>query len=97
MKAVYILQKNNRNVYDSLIADDVVGRQTVILKDASTYVQSLDGYLIYYEGSAEAAKRMEDVSNGLVKRLDPRLEKEVLDKIREEDDKAEGGMGFLFG
>ncbi len=97
MKAVYRLQRDERKVYDTVISDDIVGRQTVILKDAQNYLQSSDGYLIYYEGSEEASRRMEDISRGALKRLDKEEERLVLAKIQEEEDRAEGGMGFLFG
>ncbi len=97
MKAVYSLQKDERKVYDTVIADDIVGRQTVILKDAQNYLEPMGGYLIYYEGSEEASRRMEDLSKGTIKRLDKAQESLVLEKIQEEEDRAEGGMGFLFG
>ena len=96
MMAIYRLSKSDRKVYDQLIADDVVGRQTVILKDSSPFIPNSDDLLIVYEGSEEAFKRLEQTFGSGLKRLDKREEERVYRDIKDEDSRAEGGMGFLF-
>lgn len=97
MKAIYLLNKSDRKIYDEILADDILGRQTVILKDASNYLSGSDELMIFYSGSDDARMKLESTFGKHLKRPDGKTESLIISKIEDEDTRAENGMGFLFG
>lgn len=97
MIALYILQKANRGVFDQITSDDILGRQTLNLKEAANYIANAADLIVYYEGSDEGRKRLEQLFGKFLQRLAAKTEENVIKQIKEEDSRAEDGMGFLFG
>jgi len=95
MYKVYSLKKEKRKTLDTLLADDIVGRQTVIYKDSENYGGTGEDLYVLIEGSAEIFSRIAEMKlEGLVEIKKP---EEIYKQIKAEEDKAEGGMGFMFG
>ncbi len=97
MTKIFLLKKSNRAIIDQVSADDLVGRQSLITKDASQFGMGDDEILLILEGSEESFKRASGIigNNGTV--LDGKRTDEVMRKVHEEEEKADKGMGFLFG
>ncbi len=97
MIALYFLQKADRGVFDQITSDDILGRQTLNLKESANYIPDAPDLIIYYEGSDEGRKRLEQLFGKFLKRMETETEEKVIRQIKEEDSRAESGMGFLFG
>ena len=97
MIALYILQKANKNVFDQIASDDILGRQTLNLKEAANYIPNASDLILYYEGSDDGRKRLEQLFGNYLQRMAAKTEEDVIKQIKEEDSRAEDGMGFLFG
>ena len=97
MIALYILQKANKGVFDQIASDDILGRQTLNLKEAANYIPNASDLILYYEGSDDGRKRLEQLFGNYLQRMAAKTEEDVIKQIKEEDSRAEDGIGFLFG
>ncbi|MCL4335836.1 MAG: hypothetical protein M1393_00280 [Candidatus Thermoplasmatota archaeon] len=97
MYAIYLLKKSDRVIVDNLLSDDLLGRQTITQKDGSNFSVGDENLIILYEGSEEGNAKIKQLFSEKMKALDSKASKEIYDKIKEEDARAEGGLGFLFG
>ncbi len=97
MYALYLLKKSDKPVIGKMLADDIIGRQTLKEKEAASFGLDDDKTLLVYEGSEEGNKRLLELFKDNLNPLDKTKSEEVYNKIKEEESKAEDGMGFLFG
>jgi len=96
MFKVYELNKENRSIIDKLLADDVIGRQSIIYKDGTNYGYD-SKFLVIIEGSPDIFQSVKNLSENELKELPEKQEEEVYKKIKSEEDNSKDGMGFLFG
>lgn len=97
MYAIYELKKSSRSLIDKMLADDVIGRQAITQKDASSFGLDEDCLVVMYEGSDEGNKRLEELFGSELKPLEQKKAAEVYRKIKDEESQAEDGLGFIFG
>ncbi len=95
--ALYLLRKSDKPLIGQMLSDDIIGRQALKEKEASSFGLDNDKILLIYEGSEEGNKRLLDLFKDNITPLDSAKAEEVYNLIKEEESKAEGGMGFLFG
>ena len=95
--ALYLLKKSDKPVIGKMLADDIIGRQAISEKDAASFGLEDDKILLLYEGSDDANKRLLELFKENITPLEKAKAEEVYKLIKEEDSRAEGGMGFLFG
>ena len=82
---------------NTLTKDDLIGRQSILTRDASSL--DLDGEASYVkiEGSNEGLKRAKELAKELkFKKLNVKKAKEVDEKIREQEESAASGIGMIF-
>ena len=82
---------------NKLVKDDVVSRQSILIRDSSSL--NLDGDFTYVkvEGSEEGLKRAEELAGELgLKKVDDKKAMEINDRIKEQEDSAASGMGMIF-
>ncbi len=96
MFKVYELNKENRSIIDKLLADDVIGRQSIIYKDGTNYGYD-SKFLVIIEGSPDIFQSVKNLSENELKELPGKQEEEVYKKIKSEENNSQDGMGFLFG
>ena len=96
MFKVYKLAKAKREILDSLLADDIVGRQTVMYKDGSGYGFD-SSYIVLIEGSDNIFKNVDSIANGSLEELKKSKEEEIYRKIKDEENNSKDGLGFIFG
>jgi hypothetical protein len=97
--------KNYPKVKDILFKDDSVSRASIVFKDGS--VANKEGYFSYISGSDEQCKRalklveLKDEKTGevieLAKEITGKEKDEVINKIKEEEDRAAEGFGNIIG
>jgi hypothetical protein len=96
MFKVYKLAKTQREILDSLLADDIVGRQTVLYKDGSNYGFD-SSYIVIIEGSENIFKNVDSIANGKLEELKKSKEEEIYKQIKDEENNSKDGLGFIFG
>ncbi|MCL4323270.1 MAG: hypothetical protein M1498_02340 [Candidatus Thermoplasmatota archaeon] len=96
MYRVYALNKNERGVIEKILSDDTMGRQTIIEKDGAN--MGYEGKIILVvEGQSEIFKRLDELMGNSQKPLSEKDAGAVYKKIKDEEEAAQGGVGFLFG
>ena len=81
----------------TMLQDDIVNRQSIVIRDANSL--EIKGSVSYLkvEGSAEGLKRAEELAKELgMKKLPDKKAKKIEDKIKEQEDSAATGMGMIF-
>ena len=82
---------------NTLIKDDLVSRQSIVIRDAKSLDIKEEVSYLKVEGSAEGIKRAEELAKELeMKKLPVKKAKTIDDKIKEQEDSAATGMGMIF-
>jgi hypothetical protein len=96
MYKIYLLNSDQRDVIEKILKDDFLGRQSIIQKDGSGY-----GYdkkiILVIEGQDNIFKTVSEVAGFDLKSMDNNDGEVIYNKIKSEQEAAEGGVGFLFG
>jgi hypothetical protein len=80
-----------------LIGDDLVGRQSVTVRDAKSLGLEGDDRYVVVEGSEPAVARAVDLMKGIAAPLEARKAEDIYRRFRAQDDQAASGMGLIFG
>ncbi len=95
--AVYFLKNENRSTLDAMKNDDLIGRQSIITKDAAAFNFKEPGLIVLVEGSGDSLELIKSKFGDLLELLKQERAMEIYTQIKEEEKKADEGMGFLFG
>lgn len=94
---IFEVKKENSGKINTIIKDDLVSRQSIITRDASSLEIKGEATYLKIEGSEEAIKKAGKLAKELgFKKLDEKQAKEVNEKIEAQDDSAASGMGMIF-
>jgi hypothetical protein len=96
MYRVYLFNKGDQHYINTIEADDILSRQTIIKKDGNSYGYEGKTVLIL-EGSGDIFTRLEQLSEGHAQVRGDNTGREIYDRIKKENEDAQGGVGFLFG
>jgi hypothetical protein len=97
--AYVIFEVKNEDVgkINELIKDDLVSRQSILTRDASSLNVEEDCSYLKIEGSNEGIKKAEELAKEFkFKKLDVKKAEEINKKIEEQEDSAASGMGMIF-
>ncbi|MEM0155136.1 MAG: hypothetical protein QW597_00845 [Thermoplasmataceae archaeon] len=95
MYKVYSLKKEARKTLDILLSDDIIGRQTIIYRNADNYGGESDSLYVILEGTEAIFSRIAELKLDDLKEV--KNGQKIYEKVKEEEDEAESGMGFMFG
>lgn len=97
--AIFEIKREKEKEMDALKEDDIVSRQSITIRDAKSLGMEGESIYIKIEGSDEAIERAEEIvkEKSLGKKLSEDEAKPIDDKIKEEEESASEGMGFIFG
>lgn len=81
----------------TMLQDDIVNRQSIVIRDANSLDIKEPVSYLKVEGSAEGLKRAEELAKelGMTKLKDKDAQK-IDAKIKEQEDSAATGMGMIF-
>jgi len=92
--AIFSVKKENIDKTVEILKDDVVSRQSIVVRDADALNIKKDVQLILIEGDQEAINRAEELLKGIgIKEKD----KNIYEKFKEEEKDVAEGVGFIFG
>ena len=80
-----------------MLKDDLVSRQSITTRDASSLDIKGDVTFLKIEGSDSAIKKAVEMAKEMsFKKLDKKKAKVINEKIESQDDSAASGMGMIF-
>ncbi|MCD6467844.1 MAG: hypothetical protein J7L32_00815 [Thermoplasmata archaeon] len=95
--AIFEVKKDLIGKIDQVIRDDVVSRQSITTRDASSLDLDKDVTYVKIEGSDKGVKRAEELFKEIgVKKLAKKNADEINEKIMSQDESAATGMGMIF-
>ncbi len=95
--SIFEVEKGNEAIIEEIKKDDIVGRQSIVTRDAKSL--DMDEEIIYLkiEGSEEAIERAKKLLEGKAKVVEADKAEIINKKIVEDEEAANEGMGFIFG
>ncbi len=95
--AIFEVKTSEAGKINTILKDDLVSRQSIIIRDASALDIKEEVSYLKIEGSTEGVKRAEELAKELgMTKLPEKKAKTVDDKIKEQEDSAATGMGMIF-
>ncbi|HEC81474.1 MAG TPA: hypothetical protein ENI42_03495 [Thermoplasmatales archaeon] len=95
--AIFEVKKDLIGKIDQVTRDDIVSRQSITTRDASSLDVNKEVMYVKIEGSNEGVKRAEELFKEIgVKKLSKKSAEEINKKIQSQDESAATGMGMIF-
>mgnify|MGYP005627408753 CR=1 FL=1 len=96
--AIFEIKKEDSRKIDEVLKDDLVSRQSITTRDASSLDIDKDVVYVKIEGSEEGIKRAEELFKELsAKKLDEKEAEEINKRMEAQDESAALGLGNVFG
>jgi hypothetical protein len=96
MREVYVVTSDKKQVVEDLLKkDDVVSRQSIVIRSASALGFDVDGYFIILNADERAMKKAAELIGSLAKKYEKK--DAVLKKFDEDEENAASGFGFIMG
>jgi len=96
MRSIFIVNKKDRSIINDMLADDVVGRQSLYEREGENYGLKPEEILIVFSGSDDAFSRIKKEWGDRIQVVSGADEQKILNQIDKENSDALEGMGFLF-
>ncbi len=94
-EVVYHVRTGAGEVEKILLTDEVASKANILTRDAATLLGK-EGTYIRVIGTEEQLRRVQELLEGKARRVEEDELREVLRKIKEEDEKALEGFGNIF-
>ena len=95
---IYEVKTEEVGKINQMLKDDIVSRQSILTRDASSLGLDKEVSFVKIEGSEEGLKKAEEIAKELnFKKLDKKESDDINKKIIEQEDSAADGMGMIFG
>ncbi|KAA0007565.1 MAG: hypothetical protein FE037_02695 [Thermoplasmata archaeon] len=96
--AIFEIKKEDSRKIDEVLKDDLVSRQSITTRDASSLDIDKDVVYVKIEGSEEGIKRAEELFKEFsAKKLGEKEAEEINKKMEAQDESAALGLGNVFG
>ncbi|WP_048053983.1 hypothetical protein [Thermoplasma volcanium] len=92
---VYTYEKANEKDAEEFLKNDTVSRLTVVKKDGAAY--GLSGNILMLEGNEDIVKKLKELKPDSLKEVNAEEAEKIHHAIKNENENAESGMGFIFG
>ena len=91
----YLKKENYQKVLSIVEKDDLISRQSLNFKEASSLAVKKDGFFFKLSGTEEAVKKTKELLKDLVEEVKDK--DQILKTIEEQEDQASAGFGAIFG
>lgn len=79
-----------------MLRDDLVSRQSIVTRDAAALDMKSELHLVVIEGSEQGVAKAREIFKEVGEPLPDKEALEVLQKIKEQEEKASVGVGMIF-
>jgi len=97
MYVIFSIDKERTGKMNEALKDDLVSRQSIVIREAKVLGEDMEGTLLLVEGTEEAIERAKEIFEELGNVLQDDEAKSAYDKFKAEEDTVANGVGFLFG
>ena len=94
---IFSVDKSQVSKVNQILRDDLVSRQSIVLRDASALNIEKDVRYVLIEGTDEAIKKAEVLFVEVGKKEDDEEAKNIYNKIKSEESDVAEGVGLIFG
>ena len=95
--AIFEISKENARVIDLLKQDDLVSRQSIYTRDATSLNTEGDALYLKIEGDNQAVKKAHEILGEKATELTGEKKENINKEFIGDEEKASEGMGFIFG
>lgn len=97
MYRVFRVPPAHASKIEALLKDDLVSRQSVLVRDARSLGVEGEGTIVLVEGTDAALARADGILEGAGVRLPQKEADAAYTRFKAQDEDAASGMGLLFG
>ena len=97
MYVIFSVQPEKKSKADELLKDDLVSRQSIVIRDCTSLGMKDLGLLIMIEGSEAAIKRARELFIDTGKALENPQAADAYTRFQKESDDVASGVGLIFG
>jgi hypothetical protein len=98
MEVVFKIDKKNlQKVKDIFLTDEQISKASVTFKESSSLGLKGNYYYCYISGLDEACNKAKNVTKDLAEIVKEKDAKEIIEKIKAEEESAITGFGGIFG
>jgi len=95
--AIFEVKAAEAGKIQTMLQDEIVSKQSIVIRDASSLNMKDEVSYLKVEGSAEGLKRAEELAKELgMKKLPDKKALKINEKIKEQEDSAATGIGMIF-
>lgn len=96
-RVIFSVDNDQADAVDALYEDDLVGRQSITVREASALGREGDHRYVLVEGSQEALDKAADLLGDAAETVGDDEADEVYEAIKAGEEAGAEGMGFIFG
>ena len=94
---IFEVKKEETGKINTVLKDDLVSRQSITTRDASSLDIKGEATYLKIEGNVDALKKAEEMAKELgFEKLSEKKAKDINEKIESQDDSAASGIGMIF-
>jgi hypothetical protein len=94
---IFDVKKENRSKIDAPLQDDIVSRQSILVREAKVLELKEYDILVLIEGDDKALQKAKELFSEIGKTLEGPDKEMVYKKFKDEEGEVLGGMGLIFG
>jgi len=94
---IFDVKKENRSKIDEPLKDDLVSRQSILVREAKVLDLKDFDVLVLIEGDKDALAKAKELFSDIGKTLEGQDKELVYKKFKDEEGEVLGGMGLIFG
>ena len=94
---IFELKKEGMTKVDEIKSDDLIGRQSIWLRDEKSLGLDGDNMFLKIEGDEKAVKKAEELLGETATMISGGKKEEINKRFIADDEKSSEGMGFIFG
>ena len=98
METLYFYDYDVKKEADIILGDDILKRTGYTVRECKLLESDRKGYFLYISALPERIKEIDELLEDLpIEKLSGKEAKDIIKKIKTEEDSAATGMGMIFG
>ncbi len=98
METLYLYDYDVKKEVDIILGEDTLKRTGYTVRECKLLESDRKGYFLYLSGTPEMLKEIDELFDDIpIERLSGKEAKDIIKKIKTEEESAETGMGMIFG
>ena len=95
--AIFSVENEKRNKIKEVISDDLISRQSITTRDAKAIKIEKEVQFVLIEGDEKAIEKAKELFQDIGTVIDSTEAEEIYNKLKEDEQGAAAGVGFIFG